>query len=156
MPNRVSKKTRPAKSMAKVMSKPGVTQPASSSTDRVLSDVLLSIKPGHFANIVGRQKNHEYRKYRLKDCIGRLWLYETGGGSGRSSIPHIAVIPPSVRHTPGSVPVEPLGIGNAEFNAGLIQSKYGYPILELYELDRPVTLLEMKGRWKMGGAHMGW
>ncbi|KAI9669506.1 MAG: hypothetical protein M1829_005095 [Trizodia sp. TS-e1964] len=69
---------------------------------------------------------------------------------------HIAVIPACVRHTPGSVPTEPVGIGNAEFNAGLKQSKYGYPIYELYKLDRPVTLAEMKGRWGMGGAPMGW
>jgi hypothetical protein len=54
------------------------------------------------------------------------------------------------------VPTEPFGIGNAEFNAGLKQSKYGYPILELYELVRPVTLAEMKSRWGMGGAPMGW
>lgn len=69
---------------------------------------------------------------------------------------HIAVIPGSIRHTPGFVPTEPFGIGNEEFNAGLKESKYGYPILELYELVHPVTLTEMKCRWKMGGAPMGW
>lgn len=69
---------------------------------------------------------------------------------------HIAVVPASVRHTPGSVPTEPLGIGNADFNAGLKESKYGYPLLELYELVCPVTLVEMKSRWRMGGAPMGW
>lgn len=36
------------------------------------------------------------------------------------------------------------------------ESKYGYPILELYELANPVTLNEMKTRWGMGGAPMGW
>ncbi|KAJ3549094.1 hypothetical protein NM208_g680 [Fusarium decemcellulare] len=36
------------------------------------------------------------------------------------------------------------------------ESKYGYPILELYELASPVTLSEMKTRWGMGGAPMGW
>jgi len=54
------------------------------------------------------------------------------------------------------VPTEPFGIGNEEFNTGLKQSKYGYPILELYELVRPVTLAEMKNQWKLGGAPMGW
>lgn len=61
-----------------------------------------------------------------------------------------------MRHTPGSVPTQPFGIGNAEFNAGLKQSKYGYPIQELYELVRPVTLAEMKSQWRLGGAPMGW
>lgn len=54
------------------------------------------------------------------------------------------------------MPTEPFGIGNAEFNAGLKQSKYGYPMIELYELVRPVTLGEMKSWWGMGGAPMGW
>lgn len=69
---------------------------------------------------------------------------------------HIAVIPAAIRHTPGSVPTEPFGVGNTEFNAGLKESKYGYPILEVYELVHPVTLVEMKSRWGMGGAPMGW
>ena len=66
------------------------------------------------------------------------------------------MIPASVRHTPGSVPTEPFGIGNADFNAGLKESRYGYPILSLFELVHPVTLAEMKTRWAMGGAPMGW
>ncbi|KAK2471495.1 hypothetical protein H9L39_17726 [Fusarium oxysporum f. sp. albedinis] len=85
----------------------------STASDRVFTDALLSIKPVHLANIVSRQENHEYRKYRLRDGVTRLWLYETSDGGGRSSITHIAVIPASVRHTPGSVPIEPFGIGNA-------------------------------------------
>jgi hypothetical protein len=54
------------------------------------------------------------------------------------------------------VPATPFGIGNDDFNAGLKQSKYGYPILELYELVKPVALAEMKGSWGMGGAPMVW
>lgn len=52
--------------------------------------------------------------------------------------------------------MEPFGLGNAEFNSGLRESKYGYSILELHELVSPVTLKEMKSRWGMGGAPMGW
>ncbi|KAF2801559.1 uncharacterized protein BDZ99DRAFT_469562 [Mytilinidion resinicola] len=150
---RISKKSPAAKSKYQSKSKSAVP----TGSDRVLTDVLLAIKPVHLANIASRQKNHEYRKYRLRDAVTRLWLYETGdGGKGRASITHIAVIPASVRHTPGSVPTEPFGIGNTDFNAGLKESKYGYPVLELYELFRPVTLAEMKSQWGMGGAPMGW
>lgn len=53
------------------------------------------------------------------------------------------------------MPEEPEGIGNADFNAGLKKSKYGYPILELYELIRPVNLEEMKTTWGIS-APMGW
>lgn len=65
------------------------------------------------------------------------------------------MIPESVRRTPGTVPEEPFGIGNEDFNKGLKQSKYGYPILQLYELAEPITLDEMKDRWGLG-APMGW
>lgn len=66
------------------------------------------------------------------------------------------MIPASIRHTPGSVPTEPFGVGNDDFNAGLKHSKYGYPLVELYELIQPVTLAEAKSRWGMGGVPMGW
>jgi hypothetical protein len=54
------------------------------------------------------------------------------------------------------VPEQPFGIGNDDFNAGRKESKYGYPVLGLYELAEPVALAEMKSRWGMGGAPMGW
>lgn len=64
-----------------------------STKDRVLTDVLLAIKPVHLANIISQQKNHEYRKYRLRDEVTRLWLYETrDGGEGRSSITWVTPI----------------------------------------------------------------
>ncbi|KAJ5097124.1 hypothetical protein N7456_007845 [Penicillium angulare] len=137
-------------------SKPKSNPANSISSDRVLTDVLLAIKPEHLDNIATGRRNHEYRKYRLRDGVTRLWFYETReGGAGRAAITHIAVIPESVRHTPGSVPEEPFGIGNSDFNAGLKQSNYGYPVLEFYELVSPVTLAEMKSQWGLH-APMGW
>ncbi|KAK0709327.1 hypothetical protein B0T26DRAFT_805070 [Lasiosphaeria miniovina] len=93
------------------------------------TDVLLAIKPVRLAHIASQQKNHEYRKYRLPDEVVRLWFYETRDGTdeGRSSI--------TTRET--------LGIGDGDFNAGRKVSKYGYPVLELYELARPVALDEI-------------
>ncbi|KAL2021441.1 hypothetical protein VTK56DRAFT_7194 [Thermocarpiscus australiensis] len=152
--SRVAKKRSPSKSVTAKCSK---TDAKTKDGDRVLSDVLLAIKLVHLANIASRQKNHEYRKYRLRDGVMRLWFYETReGGQGRSAITHIAVIPTNIRRTPGEVPAEPFGIGNDDFNAGLKQSKYGYPILELYELLEPVGLAEMKNRYGLGGVPMGW
>ena len=78
--HRVSKSSAATKSKPKPKSKPKAAD------NRVLSDVLLAIKPNHLANIAAQQKNHEYRKYRLRDGVERLWLYETGAGSGRSAI----------------------------------------------------------------------
>lgn len=77
----------PKKPAAKSKPKSRATSASPAGSNRVLTDVLLSIKPMHLANIVTQQKNHEYRKYRLRDGVTRLWLYETGdGGAGRASI----------------------------------------------------------------------
>ncbi|KPM44199.1 hypothetical protein AK830_g2316 [Neonectria ditissima] len=126
--------------------------------ERVLTDVLLAIQPIHLSNIVKQRKNHEYRNYRLCDGVQRLWLYETRGTKQDKGLPsfklttlrHIATIPLDIRHSPGNVPEVPFGIDNAEFNAGLEQSGFGYPILELYQLVKPITLDEMKKTWGMG------
>jgi hypothetical protein len=76
--HRVSKRSAPAKPKPKTKE--------SSGDDRVMTDVLLAIKPAHLANIASQKKNHEYRKYRLRDGVERLWLYETANGNGRSAI----------------------------------------------------------------------
>ncbi|CEJ82424.1 hypothetical protein VHEMI02488 [[Torrubiella] hemipterigena] len=90
--------------------------------ERIHSDVLIAIQPVHLQNIVTRKKNHEYRTYRLKDGVERLWLYETRGtrrDPGHAAITHIATILSTIRGASGTVPEEPHGIGNSDFNAGL-------------------------------------
>lgn len=86
--NRISKKPRTTRPT--VQPKPTA---AAGSSARVLTDVLLAIKPIHLANIVSRQKNHEYRNYRLRDGVTRLWLYETGdNGRGRAAITYAPLL----------------------------------------------------------------
>ncbi|QPC67916.1 hypothetical protein HYE67_010147 [Fusarium culmorum] len=91
-----AKRSNHPKTRQKKLPKSQATTPS-----RTLSDMLLSIKPHHLANIISREKNHEYRNRRLKDGVSRLWLYETGTGGGSLSITHIAIIPPNTRHEPG-------------------------------------------------------
>jgi hypothetical protein len=81
------KATAPKKRRATTKPKTAVPRPPPAT--RVLTDVLLAIKPEHLANIARQEKNHEYRKYRLKDGVSRLWLYETASGGGRSSITYV-------------------------------------------------------------------
>ena len=47
------------------------------SKGRVYSDVVLTIKPEFVKLLAARTKNHEYRKYKLREAVERLWLYET-------------------------------------------------------------------------------
>jgi hypothetical protein len=45
--------------------------------DWVETDVLLCIRP-EFVQLIGqKKKNHEYRRYKLRDGVKRLWFYET-------------------------------------------------------------------------------
>lgn len=78
------------KSNAKLTAQAQSKSTMPTASNRMLTDVLLSVKPAHLANIVSRRKNHECREYRLRDGVTRLWLYETGeGGEGRSSITYV-------------------------------------------------------------------
>lgn len=106
----------------------------------VVTDVYLSIKPEHISNIALRLKNHDYRRYLLPKSVQRIWFYTT---APISSIHYIARI--SSGRVPGQVP-EDGGIGNADFNAGKKVSKYGYEILELWELDPPISLQQAKAK----------
>jgi hypothetical protein len=101
------------------------------------SDIFMSIKPEHIANIASRLKNHEYRRYLLPPSVRRIWFYTC---APISSIHYVARI--SSGKVPGQVP-EDGGIGNEDFNAGKVW-KYGYEILELWKLERPISLQQAK------------
>ncbi|EIW54044.1 uncharacterized protein TRAVEDRAFT_173337 [Trametes versicolor FP-101664 SS1] len=117
--------------------------------DRVLTDVLLSIKPEFTKLISERKKNHEYRKYKLQDTVVRLWLYET---APTSAITY--VMETSRPKVPGEVN-DSSGIGNDDFDNGLKQSKYGYPVEALYKLRDPVTTAKLKERFDIA-VPQGW
>ncbi|TWU79249.1 hypothetical protein ED733_009021 [Metarhizium rileyi] len=51
--------------------------------------------------------------------------------------------------------LSPFGIGNVDFNEGRKESKYGYPIVKLSKLVKPITLQELTSRWGVK-APMGW
>ena len=102
------------------------------------TDIFMSIKPEHIANIASRLKNHEYRRYSLPPSVRRIWFYTS---APISSIHYVARV--SRGKVPGQVP-EDGGIGNEDFNAGKKVSKYGYEILELWKLERPISLQQAK------------
>jgi predicted transcriptional regulator len=97
-------------------------------------DVFMSIKPEHISNIVSGTKNHEYRSYPLPSDVSRIWFYTI---TPIRQIEHVAYI--SRGKVPGQV-AEDGGIGNADFNAGMKNSNYGYEILKLWKLKQPVSL----------------
>ncbi|KAJ5274496.1 hypothetical protein N7497_005101 [Penicillium chrysogenum] len=110
------------------------------------SDIFMSIKPEHMQNIASGSKNHEYRGYLLPSSIKHIWFYTT---SPIQRIEYVARISPG--KIPGQVPDDG-GIGNAEFNAGLKESKYGYEILALWRLKMPVSLEKALAEGFLKGA----
>ncbi|OBZ69459.1 hypothetical protein A0H81_10122 [Grifola frondosa] len=108
------------------------------SEDRVYTDALLTIKP-EFADLISkREKNYEYRKYQLRPTVERLWLYETAPTSALTY-----VITTDLPKTPGEVN-DSTGVGNDDFDKGLKESKFGYPVKGLHRLKEPVTMADME------------
>ena len=60
----------------------------------------------------------------------------------------------STPKVPGEVN-DPSGIGNDDFDKGLKQSKYGYPVTALYRLPAPLTTAELRARFDMP-VPQGW
>ena len=109
------------------------------------TDVLMSIKPEHIGNISSRVKNHEYRKYLLPGTVRYIWFYTV---APVQEIRYVATISPGKR--PGEVE-EDGGLGNEDFNAGRKVSKFGYRILELRELQQPLSLPMLKSMGHLKG-----
>ncbi|KAJ3192730.1 hypothetical protein HDU67_005372 [Dinochytrium kinnereticum] len=105
------------------------------------NDVILPIKPEYVRLIVDRKKNYEYRKYKLRPTIERLWLYETAPISAIRYVMSTA----SPRR-PGEV-CDSSGIGNDDFDAGLKESKYGYPVLAVSRLPDILTKKTLEAKF---------
>jgi len=102
------------------------------------TDLIMSIKPEHINSIASQVKNHEYRNYLLPSTVSCIWLYTSAPAQ---EIRYVATVGPGKR--PGEVE-EDGGLGNEDFNAGRMAFKFGYKILELRELQQPLSLLMLK------------
>jgi len=106
-------------------------------TDR--SDILISIHPGPVGDIVAGTKDHEFRSYKFPDEATRCWIYTT---RPVGEVRYMARLGPA--RGPGEIN-SLSGLGNAEFNNGeLGNSRYAHELIQVYELNNPVPLAEMK------------
>ncbi|KIJ38988.1 hypothetical protein M422DRAFT_32862 [Sphaerobolus stellatus SS14] len=110
----------------------------SEATPTVKTDILMSIKQEHMNNIVSRKKNHEFRKYLISENIERIWFYVS---SPDQHLRYAAVI--SKGKPIGEIEDEE-GLGNADFNKGLKESKFAYEIHHLYRINSPLKHTELK------------
>ncbi|KAI5866201.1 hypothetical protein GGS23DRAFT_374101 [Durotheca rogersii] len=110
------------------------------------SDILVSLHPEPLAKILDRTKDHEFRSWKIPPSVCRVWIYST---RPFSELKYMCVLGPP--KTPGEIQGEK-GIGNAEFNGGKTVMKYAYEILQVYELNNPVSLDEMKRKGWVAAA----
>jgi len=99
------------------------------------------------ANIASRVKTHEFRRYLIPASVKRMWFYAT---APIQCVRYVAVI--SKGKKPGEIKATDIGLGNDDFNAGRKESKYGYEILHLYELEEPLRLQDLIKRGFVKGA----
>ncbi|KAI0450939.1 hypothetical protein F5B21DRAFT_488871 [Xylaria acuta] len=110
------------------------------------SDIMVSLHPEHIARIVDRSKNHEFRAWRIPHQVSRIWVYIT---RPESELRYMCRF--GEPKMPGEIEDEK-GIGNVEFNQGKKTAKFAYEILQVYELNNPVSLDEMKRKGWVAGA----
>ena len=102
------------------------------------SDVFISVHPDHVANIASGVKDHEFRNWKMPPTISRAWIYVT---QPASRVRYMACVGPAKEK--GEIEDE-RGLGNAEFNRGEGGNKFAHEILELYELNNPVSMRKLR------------
>lgn len=107
------------------------------------SDVILPMRDPYMDQIIDGTKNYEFRKYKLKNSVKRIWFYRT---APHSSITHVCeTLPARTRHS-GDFPLEEDGLGNMEFNSRHKDwdgYDYAYKMVTVRELQNPIPLAEM-------------
>ncbi|CAK7273751.1 hypothetical protein SEPCBS57363_005809 [Sporothrix epigloea] len=111
-------------------------------TDR--SDIIISLHPEQIRRIVSGTKDHEFRSYKIPHTVSRFWIYAT---RPVCELQYMAVVAAGFRQ-PGEIDSES-GFGNADFNAGRLVAKFAYKLMQVYQLNNPVSLDVMKRNgWK--------
>lgn len=104
-----------------------------------MKEVYISIKEEFTKLIENKEKNYEFRTYLIKN-LKTMYVYE----SGSSKMKYIMEVGVPVK-TPDKI--EENGIENDKFNK-FDGVKYAYPILHLKKINKPITLTELKSKYK--------
>ena len=101
-------------------------------------DILISIKPEYTKLIEQNIKKYEFRTYLIKD-IKTMYVYE----SNTSKLKYIMEIDKIIEY-PETIEDNEI---NKLYNIG--EYKYAYHIDHLYKLVKPITLTELKSKYKV-------
>lgn len=102
--------------------------------------IYVSINPTPMSKIIQGIKNYEFRNYIPKNDFRFLYVYIS---KTEKKLKYIIEIGKVFKY-PDKIKVD--GDGNKEFNNG-IKSKYAYQILKVYELEKPISLEELKQKF---------
>lgn len=113
-----------------------IIQQMAPQTDR--SDVIISADFDEVKQITDGACTHIFRDFRIPRQVVRVWIYTT---APVCQLKYMAAI--SAWKMPGDISIKDQGAGIAEFNANK-GTKYAYELLQVYELNNPVSLQRMK------------
>ena len=119
-----------------------MTRPKLSS--RIETDVILPLQDPYMDQIIDGTKNYEFRKYRLKSSVKRIWFYRT---APHSSITHICEILPARARNAGDPALKENDLGNEEFNTRHKDSEgydFAYKIISVYAIKKPLSLSNIR------------
>ena len=100
--------------------------------------ILISIHPRHVQNIIKGTKDHEFRNYELPTT--KLWIYTT---QPEATIQYKIITKPPTKQPQQ---IAPGGVGNDAFNKQDKSAQYAHPIQEIYELQQPIPLKELRAK----------
>ncbi|KAK3692115.1 hypothetical protein B0T22DRAFT_446454 [Podospora appendiculata] len=105
-------------------------------TDR--TDIVVAIHPEPAEAIVNGLKDHEFRNYKFPMQVKRCWFCTT---RPVGEVKYMAVLGPTKE--PGQINSNS-GVGNEAFNLGTLGYKFAHELVQVYQLNNPVPLEDMK------------
>jgi len=108
------------------------------------TDVILPMTDECMQQIVLREKTYEFRRYRIKDSVKRVWFYLK---APLSHVSYVCEIDPARTRRPGDPPLPEDGIGNRRFNErhpDMDRCDFAYRIRSVHQLRSPVSLEMLK------------
>ncbi|KAI8848898.1 hypothetical protein BC829DRAFT_362268, partial [Chytridium lagenaria] len=99
-------------------------------------DVLIITESDQVVPLRSGSKNFIFLSYLIPQRVQRLWIMEM---KPKAAL-HIVVQTGTV-HLPGEI-TDNVGLGNADFNKGLTEFQYAYPVHGVYELNKPLQPID--------------
>lgn len=106
--------------------------------DKIYDSPMLSVKPRYMKLILVGEKKYEFRNFKPNYYNDYFWIYESTPSKELKYLMKIK----SIVVFPCIIYDDSYGVDR--FNSGEMKNRYAYEIEELYSLEEPLTLNELK------------